>query len=73
MEATTAKEKCGEVDKEKVFKRNLVILHDTTFFIHQALKSMELHLILFKIRNYEKYYMDIVQHSNFTYLIPLYI
>jgi len=79
MEDTTVKKKCGErgqthfleLKETQFFKRNLVILHNTTFFIHQAMKSMGLHLILFQIRNYESYYMNLEQHPNFTYFAPL--
>jgi len=38
-----------DLKEAQFFRRNLIILHDTTFFIHRGLKSMGLHLILFQI------------------------
>ena len=70
MEATTVKKMCGKVGKltflswkkHSFLEETPVILHNTTFFIHQALKSMGLHLILFQIKNYWSYYMNLEQH-----------
>lgn len=81
MEAKTVKKKVWgggqthflELKETQFSKRNLAILQDTTFFILRALKSMELRLILFQIRNYGSYYMNLEQHPNFTYFTPLYI
>jgi hypothetical protein len=56
-----------ELKETQFFKTNLVTLHDTTFFIYQALKSMGLHLILFQVRNYESHYINLQQRPNFTY------
>jgi hypothetical protein len=82
MEAKTVKKKNMwgggqthflELNKTQFLKRTLVILQETTYFIHRALKYMGLHLIMFQIRNYGTYYLKFEQHPNFTYFTPLYI